>query len=679
MTSEDLFLFQLVSDPRPSPDGSTIAFVVTRLDRDADDYRAAIWLVAADGGIPSQLTNGAARDSSPRWSPDGMRLAFVSTRSPEETPCSARPQASPTSTKGAVPSKPKGQIWLVPVNGGEARQVTDQEHGSSDPCWSPDGRSIAFLSPTSARDDDDERPADQKSVADERIIDSLGYRADGRGFINNRITQVWTISPEGERARQLTTGPFDATQPTWSPDGSRIAFISNRLPDHDTNGISGLYVVPATGGDARALFERSAVVTSPSWSPDGSLIAVLGHTTPNAGDALNARLWTVAAGGSDPVCRTDGWDRSFGDHGMSDLATAVDQRPVWASDAQAVFALASDSGATNVYRVDLDARSVATITDGPRRIAAFQGFSDSQLVLATGNATRPFELARVNLDGSSETSLTDFNHQLVDEVAFVEPEELQVASPTDGKMIQGWLLKPPGFHPGAGMRYPMILQIHGGPHAMYGPAPFHELQLMAARGYVVLFSNPRGSAGYGEWFTSSTRGHWGEADMPDVMAMVDAVIDRGFVDPQRLGVTGGSYGGYLTNWIVGHTDRFAAAVTQRCVSNFYSMYGTSDIGYSFGEYEFGGTPWADAEHLLRYSPISYVDQIKTPLLIIHNEGDLRCPIEQAEQLFVALKRLGRPVRFVRIPEEDHNLSRTGKPSRRLARLHHLITWFDRYL
>jgi dipeptidyl aminopeptidase/acylaminoacyl peptidase len=214
---------------------------------------------------------------------------------------------------------------------------------------------------------------------------------------------------------------------------------------------------------------------------------------------------------------------------------------------------------------------------------------------------------------------------------------------------------------------------------MYGYAMFHEMQLLAAKGYVVLFTNPRGSSGYGESFTTSTRGHWGESDMPDIIAGLDAVLDRDEIDPNRIGVTGGSYGGFMTNWIIGHTDRFRAAVTQRCVSNFHSFYGTSDIGFTFGEFEFGGTPWADAEKLLAFSPISYVEQMHTPLLIIHNEQDLRCPIEQAEQLFISLKRLGREVAFVRIPNEDHNLSRTGKPSRRLARLHHLIGWFDAHL
>jgi acylaminoacyl-peptidase len=256
--------------------------------------------------------------------------------------------------------------------------------------------------------------------------------------------------------------------------------------------------------------------------------------------------------------------------------------------------------------------------------------------------------------------------------------ELDAVAP-DGSPVQTWLLPPYGLKPDAGVTYPLIVQIHGGPHGMYGRAMFHEMQVMASRGYGVLFCNPRGSASYGEAFTGITKGTWGESDMPDVIAAVDEAAKLDWVDTDRLGITGGSYGGYLTNWIISHDTRFKAAVTQRCVSNFHSFVGTSDIGTDFGIYEFGGTPWGDAEKLLKYSPISYVEAIETPLLIVHSEQDLRCPIEQAEQLFTALRYLGKDVAFVRIPEESHELSRSGTPSRRIARLRHIIGWFDSHL
>ncbi len=297
--------------------------------------------------------------------------------------------------------------------------------------------------------------------------------------------------------------------------------------------------------------------------------------------------------------------------------------------------------------------------------------------MSPGRALPHLKLFASDRDGSNERQLSAQNADLLNEVAISSPEEFTFKSQAGDLDIQGWILKPYGFT--EGVKYPLIVQIHGGPHSMYAQAMFHEMQLMAARGYVVVFTNPRGSAGYGEEFTTCTRGKWGESDMPDIMGAVDAILERGYVDEARMGVTGGSYGGYMTNWIIGHSDRFKAAVTQRCVANYYSMVGTSDIGVHFGVYEFGGTPWENAETLLKYSPITYVQAMKTPLLIIHNEQDLRCPIEQAEQLYTFLKRLGRDVAMVRIPDEDHNLSRTGKPSRRLARLHHLIGWFDSHL
>ena len=365
---------------------------------------------------------------------------------------------------------------------------------------------------------------------------------------------------------------------------------------------------------------------------------------------------------------------------MSDVAAGGDQRPVWATDGSAVLALASDQGTTHVHRVDLASGTVTPVTTGHRRVAGFALAAEGHgLVFLAGDASHPFELFRADAIGTNECPITFHNGEFVSEVALAPIEELRFPSQAGDLELQGWLMKPPGSAAAEGVKLPLILQIHGGPHAMYGHALFHEMQLMAARGYAVLFTNPRGSAGYGESFTTSTRGEWGEADTPDIVGALDAVLARGDIDAERIGVTGGSYGGYLTNWLIGHSDRFKAAVTQRCVSNFHSMYGTSDIGFDFGEHEFGGTPWADSDRLLRHSPISYVDRMTTPLLIIHNEGDLRCPIEQAEQLFTALKRLGREVRFVRIPEEDHNLSRTGKPSRRLARLHHLLGWFDDHL
>jgi dipeptidyl aminopeptidase/acylaminoacyl peptidase len=289
----------------------------------------------------------------------------------------------------------------------------------------------------------------------------------------------------------------------------------------------------------------------------------------------------------------------------------------------------------------------------------------------------PGDLYTASARGEVEVRLTKLNADFLNGIALTDPEEFWVPSQSDDTPIQGWILKPPGFDPNR--KYPMILQIHGGPHAMYANAFMHEFHLMAARGYVVVYTNPRGSAGYGEEFTRATHLRWGETDMPDVMAAVDHVLSLGYVDESRMGVTGGSYGGYMTLWVIGHTDRFKAAVTQRCVSNLYSFYGTSDIGWTFIDYEFGGNAWEQREHYMKYSPITYVDKMTTPLLIVHSERDFRCPIEQAEQVFISLKKLGREVEFVRVPDETHNLSRTGKPKHRQDRLDYIVGWFDKHL
>ena len=686
LTPDDLFWIALVSDPRPSPDGRQVAYVVTRLDEEADAYRAAIWLASTDPaeGAPRQLTAGTARDTNPRWSPDGTRLAFVSNR-----PGTVAEGAKDGSAKGKAnaekDAKPVNQIWVIQPGGGEATQLTELPRGVSGPVWSPDGRTIAFTAGTSEEEDVTAQGGEYRSpaVADERVLTDIAYRFDGRGFIET-YSHVWTVPAAGGTPKQLTHGLYQFGEPTWSPDGTRIVFTGNRQPDRSLVRRSLVYSVPVGGGDVRSLTGDGIdyAFGSPAFSQDGSRIAVIGSDRP--GTAVNDQIWTIPAGGGTPTNHTRSWDRSFGDSGMSDVYVGSDVRPVWTPDGRSVLMLASDSGATHVYRADLGdgaegEATVTAVTSGDRRIAAFGvlGNDPVRMVLLSGEPHRPFELRVVGAGTDSE--LTAHNQAFVDEVYLSPAEEIHFPSAAGDREIQGWILTPAGFRAGSGVKHPAIIQIHGGPHAMYGLGMFHEMQLMVARGYVVLYTNPRGSAGYGEDFTTTTRGRWGESDMPDIIGGLDALLARGDVDPARVGVTGGSYGGYLTNWLVGHTDRFKAAVTQRCVSNFYSFYGTSDIGWTFGEHESGGTPWADAEKLLRYSPISYVDSIHTPLLIIHNEQDLRCPIEQGEQMFTFLKRLGRETEFVRIPGESHDLSRTGTPSRRLARLHHLVGWFDRYL
>ena len=654
ITAEDLFGLKLISEPQFAPDGSQIAYAVTTIEKDKDDYRSSIYVSAADGSKSRRLTHADAKDSAPRWSADGKHIAFLSNRDE------------------------KGQIWLLRADGGEAWQVTTLPEGVISFAWSPDGQSFVAVSKaveaTAAKDEDEAEKSDVKHIT------KIRYKFDGEGFLDLKPKHLWIVPAFGGEPRRLTDGDFDNVNPVWSPNGQEIAFVSNRTDgrDMETISVSEIWAIHANGKEERrVLGGETASFNSPSWSPDGTQIAVVGNNNAKAGGAIDDDLWTVGAGGGEATALTESHDRSIGDSAMSDVYASSETRPLWSPDGKTIYVLSSRNGSTHLYAVPSSGGAAKQITTGERRISAVTLSNDGKrIAYIAADATNPGDLYVADVDGSNEQQLTELNKDFLGGIALSTPEEFTVKSP-DGLEIQGWIMKPIGFV--EGRKYPMILEIHGGPHAMYANAMMHEFQMMAARGYVVLYTNPRGSAGYGEAFTTASHMAWGETDMPDVMAAVDWALDQGYVDENRLGVTGGSYGGYMTLWVIGHTDRFKAAVTQRCVSNLFSFYGTSDIGFTFGEYEFGGTPWEERERLMKYSPITYVKDMTTPLLIVHSEQDYRCPIEQAEQVFISLKRLGREVEFVRIPNESHNLSRTGKPKHRIERLEHIIGWFDRYL
>ena len=684
--ADDIFRITLVSDPQAAPDGSRVAWVQTVLDKDADTYRSSVWLARPDGSGQRQLTSGAHRDVSPRWSPDGSIIAFISNRPGIIPAVTADDDNEPDHEDGPgkkespfKEEKPRNQLWTIQVDGGEADQLTNHPNGVAEHDWGPDGTALVFIARDDVADSDAfEAPMTNGGVADERIIRDIHFRADGEGFIE-RFSHIWQVALVDKSTRQLTSGDAQDGSPMWSPDGKSIAFVSNRSAGRRREWTrSSIYIYDVAAGSVLPITPEDADFDSPQWSPSGDRIAFLGHLDAGLGGSKNNNLWTVRPDGSVLTNHTLEWDISIGDYGMSDVHAASAGSLRWLDD-RGLLALVSERGETQVFRVDLtdDGGTPVKLTEGNHRISGFAVAPDG-LVMVRGQIDAPFELFTRGLDGSEFHQITSANDDLLGEVELASAEEVEATSP-DGQLVQAWLLRPSGFAENSPARHPLILQIHGGPHAMYGHSMFHEMQLMAAKGYAVLFSNPRGSAGYGERFTSCTRGKWGESDMPDVIAAVESALDLGWIDPDRLGITGGSYGGYLTNWIIGHDDRFKAAVTQRCVSNFHSFFGTSDIGSTFGKFEFDGVPWDDSGRLLKYSPISYVGHIDTPLMIIHNEHDFRCPIEQAEQMFTALKVLGKEVGFVRIPEESHDLSRSGTPSRRLARLHHLIGWFDSHI
>jgi len=646
MAPEDLTRIQFVTDPQLSPDGRRVAFVVTMLSEERDEYLSNIWVVDVAGGAPRRFTAGPRRDLEPRWSPDGSRLAFLSERT----------------------AKDKLQLYVMPGDGGEATKLTALDNGVSAIAWAPDGARLAFVSPVGGYKEPEGEDEKRKSRP-ARVITSVKYRFNGEGFIYDRRPHVFVVSLDGASPTQVTEGDFIDADPTWSPDGESLVFVSARHGARDDDDASDLWRVPAKGGTPQRLTATTGPVMLPAFSPDGRTIAFLARAALNA-YGRNVQLFTVPADGGQATCLSSALDRSSG---------ALHVRPSWSPDGRSLTVAAEDRGDIGLWRV------VATGSAAPQRIVGgervLNGFSASAdgrtLAFAASRSVAPAEVFVCGADGGDERRLTDLNRAWVESVALSAPERFRFTRA--GFELDVWVMRPAGFV--AGQRYPTLLNIHGGPHAQYGHNFFDEFQVYAGAGYAVVYTNPRGSQGYGEAFTQAVVGDWGGGDYADVMAALDEALARyPFIDPERLGVLGGSYGGFLTSWTVGHTKRFKAACSERAVNCQYTMFGTSDIGHSFNVVELGGPlPWEDMARYIERSPLTYAKDMTTPLLILHSEDDLRCPIEQGEQLFVALKKLKREVRFVRFPGENHEMSRSGKPRHRLERFRHILDWFAKYL
>jgi len=646
ITIADLKAMNWVSDPQISPDGERIAYVVKQVDpKDDKKYISRIWLAKWDGSQPRQITAGPKVDSNPRWSPDGKHLAFTSNR------------------------EGKNQIWILPLDGGEAHQLTNQKAGAGAPIWSPDGKKIAYVARVSANSNEDD-----KEASDVKVITRLHYKMNGLGFLGDRYAQIFVVDVATGEEKQITSGDYDCSAPTWSPCGTKLAFSSNRTEEPDYNNQSDIWVVDATGGELTRVSPGTGPCASPSWSPCGRYIAYLGHYNEYKSATLS-RVMVVPASGGEPVNLTADFDRTPGNACGSDMVSSVDPGLVWSADSKYIYFLATDGARTKVYRVEnAEGARVEPITDDRAQVVYGMSMAGNRFALAITDPLNIGDVFALEL-GSQPRQLTAHNEKLLAELELTSPEPFTCKS--DGLTIEGWVMKPVGYKPG--VRYPAILEIHGGPHVAYGYTFMHEFHLLCAAGYAVIFTNPPGSQGYGQEFVMKTHHDWGGADYRGIMAAVDHVSQYDFIDPERLGVTGGSYGGYMTNWIIGHDQRFKAAVTQRSTSNRYSMFGTSDVGFMNGQFEFKENPWDNPEFYLERSPITYVNNIKTPLLILHSEEDLRCPIEQGEQLFTALKWLRREVVFVRFPNENHELSRSGQPRHRVERLEHIINWFKKYI
>ena len=669
ITEKDLYAFHWVGSPQISPDGAKVVYTLVKVAPNHDDYETALWIAPASGGASRQLTP-RPRDSGAQWSPDGKTLAFL--RATE---------------KDGKPQPP--QVYLLSLEGGEARALTEMPKGASSPVWSPDGHSIAFSSITLPKDFEKKGDAAESDV---RVITRAQYRENGEGYVDpDRPTHIWVVdvprvAAGPQKSRALTTGEFSESDTTWSPDGGKIYFTSdrNKEPYYEPPQRA-IYVVSATGGAMQKVTAIDGPVYQISVSPNGRRLAFVGEI--DRGEGVVQRSYSEpdlfvaeTEPGSTPKNLTVQYDFDIAGSVQGDQAPPRGggvSPPVWSADGGSIFVKTSEQGRVNLERVDSETGKVEAVTKGDHTIISYSATPDgSKMAVLLSTPTNIGDVFLVNSASGKMEPVTHVNAELFTRLSLTEPETIWYKS-FDGRRIQAWVQRPPDFQ--AGKKYPLILDIHGGPHSAYGYVFDHEFQWMAAKGYVVLYPNPRGSTSYGQEFGNIIQYHYPGDDFKDLMAGVDELIARGWVDPEKLGVTGGSGGGVLTNWTVGHTDRFKAAVSQRSIADWTGFWYTADFS-QFTPFWFRGAPWQQEADFKERSPITYIERVHTPLMLIEGEADFRTPpADGGEQMFRALKYLRRPVVMVRFPGESHELSRSGKPSHRVERLQHIVAWFDKYL
>ena len=670
ITEKDLFQFQWIGNPQISPDGSQVALVRIAVG-DKQEYETSIWSVSTSGGEPRRLTSGK-HDSGPRWSPDGKYLAFE--RSTE---------------KDGKPQPP--QIFILAMAGGEAWQLTDMPKGAYGSRWSPDGTTVAFSSNANAvdlaraacdKEKDKSKCAKPEHEPDIQVVTRAVFRLNGEGYLDfSRPGHIWSIAFPSDpqnlpKPKQLTRGDFDEEDLVWAADGSKIYFTSDRnLEPYYELPSNVVYSVPAAGGEPTEVARIDGAASSIALSPDGRRLAFIGQDAKPVQSYKKSDLWVMDLGGKPRKLTADyDWHIDGGILGDQEPPRGgAGTHPVWSADGKSVMVIVAKQGRANVERFDAADGKPTPVTSGDQAVETFTS-NGTQVVAQISTPVMIDDLFLV--DRGSQKRLTDVNAKLFGELNLTMPEDLWYTS-FDGKKIEGWVQKPPDFDPHK--KYPLILNIHGGPHTAYGYVFVHEMQWMAARGYVVLYPNPRGSTSYGEAFANIIQYHYPGDDYKDLMAGVDELIKRGYIDEKHMGVTGGSGGGLLTNWVVGHTDRFAAAVAQRDIAGWAAWWYAADFTL-FHENWFRKPPFQDPDDYHQRSPITYINNVKTPLMLILGDADFRTPPDTGgDQMFRALKYRRIPTVQVRFPSESHELSRSGQPWHRVERLHHIVNWFDIYL
>ena len=667
---DDLLKFHFTNDPQISPDGARILFQKKHVN-DKNKYIDNLYVSDVATGAVTQWTQGEGGAGHGRWSRDGNRIAFISGREGKQS-----------------------QLFVIPMSGGEARKLTSLPEGTiSGFKWSPDGTRIAFtfreLAPEWTEKAGKEREEKGLSTPP-RVTDSAWYRLDGDGYFGMQRFAVYVVDvATGKHSLVYNRCEVGNYSLDWSPDSKDLAIL------HTTNkNIWGAKVddqiwrVSLQGGAIQAVEGLpKGRKMSVAWSPDGKMFGYLGDASDESDvfGVRNVKLYVAPVSGGSARCLTEKDDYCLATMGLSDTKDAYGYGILeWSPNSQALYVSVGHHGSTQLARVGIEQARVELLTQGKHSVTPTNLSGDGRRMACTyGTATRLNEVAVLELSGSGgmvePRVLTSFNDDLLNEATPIEPEEFWVTSP-DGARVHAWVMKPPGFE--ARNKYAAVLEIHGGPHAQYGWAYFHQFQVLAAAGYVVVYSNPRGSKGYGEKHVEAIRGAWGDRDWVDIQSITRWMKEQPYIDSARMGVTGGSYGGYMTNWVVGHCHDFRAAITDRCVSSIHSLAMTSDLVLSPHVY-WKGCAWSGHEQIAemwKQSPIAYFDQVETPMLIIHSEGDLRCNVSEADQIFSALQVRGIESRLVRYPAStSHGMSRSGPPDLRLHRLDENLKWWKKYL
>jgi dipeptidyl aminopeptidase/acylaminoacyl peptidase len=614
-----------------------VAYVVTQAQKETDDYSSNIWLAPKDGE-PIQFTQGK-KDSTPRWSPDGSSLGFLR---PDE--------------------KDKAQVWVMPIDGGEPHKITSAKKGVAEFAWDPSGERIVCTATVLA--DDSEEEDDSKPLEINRAL----FKADGRGHLGKKRRHLFVVDLDGGEAKALTSGDFDVTWPTISPDGSQVAFTTARHEDRDVDYVSHVFLIGIEGGELTQLTDWNGSASVPDWKRDGSSIVFAGKASPRSD--RHARLFEVSSEGGEPRELAPSFDRNvmIGGPGYPGAP------PRFYNDGSAVLFCARDRGCTHVFRVEAGGDPEKVVGDEETVISGVDLGEDGTMVYAAAGPIEPGDIYE-RTEAGAVKKVTSLNTELFDELDIPTPERRTFEAP-DGTQIEGWFLAGDGNQ----RPQPLLLDVHGGPHNAFSPV-FASTSLyrfaLAAKGWSVLFVNSRGSDGYGEDFYGSLTGGWGRNDMNDYLSAINALIAEGAVDPDRIAVTGYSYGGYMTNWLMAQTDRFAAGVTGGCVTNLISQYGTSDFG-AFLHWEIGGEAYEAKDIYWELSALAHVEKVTAPVLILHGQRDDRCPVGQAEEWFTSLKRQRKVVEMVLYPGESHLFILNGKPSHRIDYAKRIVDWVTKH-